>query len=347
MLRSYCGYRFSLKKWHGRPAREVTRKMRAPLQAMRYCTIFIFLLLTFAGVVRARTSTPDRKNGNQQVERVVAADPRVTVSVCVASGDITVHSWDRNEVRARISDGVQIELTRIDQAKSQTATELKLTVRGGRPTRGPSCLPLGDVELTVPRGASVKLQTSSGEISATEVARVTATSQSGTITLERVRGEADLNTIGGEISIRNSTGAFKLHTIGGSIDARDLGPTASGDSLEAGTVGGDIMLDRIQHQRVKLNTVGGEVTYAGRLSRGGRYSFQGISGRLRLLLPANSSFHLSGTLGSGGELSSDFKVTTERTSKYSPMRSVDAIVGNGDASITVSLFSGSIQIKKQ
>ena len=189
-------------KWHGRPAREVTRKMRVPLYAMRNCTIFILLLLSVSGQAHARNPAPDRNRGNQQVERTVAADPRVIVSACVASGDITVHSWDRNEVRARISDGVQIDLTRVDQDKTQTATELKLTVQGRRSARGSSCLPLGDVELTVPRGAGLKLQTSSGEITATEVAGVTATSQSGTITLEKVHGEVDLNTIGGEISVR-------------------------------------------------------------------------------------------------------------------------------------------------
>src|SRR6185436_12975001 len=234
--------------------------MRGPLYAMRNCTILILLLLTVPAVARARHPAPDKRS-YQQVERTVAADPRVTVSVCVMSGNITVHSWDRNEVRARISDGVQIDLTRIDQAKTQTATELKLTVQGRHSARGSSCLPLGDVELTVPRGAGLKLQTSSGEIIATEVASVIATSQSGTIRLEKIRGEANLNTIGGEISVRNSTGVFKLHTVGGSVEARDLGPAAAGDTLEAGSVGGDVTLDRIQHQRLKLNTVGGEVTY--------------------------------------------------------------------------------------
>jgi DUF4097 and DUF4098 domain-containing protein YvlB len=314
---------------------------------MRNYTIIICVLLSVSGLAHARKPPPDRNRRNQQVERTVAADPRVTVSACVASGDITVHSWDRNEVRARISDGVQIDLTRTDQNKTQTATELRLTVQGRHSTKGASCLPLGDVELTVPRGAGVKLQTSSGEISATEVAGVTATSQSGTITIEKVHGEIDLNTIGGEISVRNSTGRFNLHTVGGSVDARDLAPANAGDSLEAGSVGGDVTLDRIQHRRVKLNTVGGDLTYAGPLSRGGLYSFQAISGQLRLLLPANSSFRVKGTLGTGGELSGDFNITAKRASNYNPMRSVDAIVGNGDASIDVSVFSGSIQIRKQ
>lgn len=320
--------------------------MRVPLPSIHNCTIIICLLLSVAGVVRARNSAPDRRSG-QQVERTVAANPRVIVSACVMSGDITVHSWDRNEVRVRISDGMQIELTRVDQSKSPTATELTLTGRGRRSPRASSCLPLGDVELDVPRGATVKLQTSSGEITANEVARVTATSQSGTITIEKVHDEASLNTIGGEISVRNSTGTFKLHTVGGSIEASDLGPSTASDSMDASTVGGDITLDRIRHQRLKVNTVGGEAEYAGPLARGGRYSFQSISGHLRLLLPANSSFRVTGTLGAGGELSSDFNVTAEKASQYSPMRTVDAMVSKGDASIDISVFSGSIQIKKQ
>jgi DUF4097 and DUF4098 domain-containing protein YvlB len=313
---------------------------------MRNYTIAICLLLSISALAHAYNPGSDR-NRNQQVERTVAADPRVIVSACVASGDITVRSWDRNEVRARISDGVQIDLTRIDQDKTPTATQLTLTAQGRRSARGSSCLPLGDVELTVPRRAAVKLQTSNGEISVTEVAGVTATSQSGTITIEKAHGEVELNTIGGEISVRDSTGTFKLHTVGGSIEARDLGPANAGDSLEAGSVGGDVALDRIQHQRLKLNTVGGEVTYAGPLARGGHYSFQTISGQVRLLLPANSSFRLKGTLGVGGELSGDFNIAVDKASEYSPMRSVDAIVGKGDASINVNIFSGEIQIKKQ
>jgi hypothetical protein len=83
----------------------------------------------------------------------------------------------------------------------------------------------------------------------------------------------------------------------------------------------------------------------GPLSRGGHYSFQTISGQVRLLLPANSSFRLKGTLGTGGELTR-LQHSVEKASNYSPMRSVDAIVGKGDASIDINVFSGEIQIKK-
>src|SRR5262245_3686451 len=316
---------------------------------MRRWTIFISLLVLVSSTVWARPGTHERNKNSQQVERIAAADSRVLVTACVVSGGLTVNSWDRNEVRARISDGVQIELTRIDQSKSKLAGELKLTASDARANRRESCLTLGDIELTVPRGASVKLQTTSGEITATGVARVEARSQSGAIEVSRVHDEINANTISGEIVARDSTGAIRLHTIGGSIEARSLSETSATDSLEVSTISGDITLARINHQRVRANTTSGEIDYSGPLARGGHYSFQGISGKLLLSLPPDSSFRISGTLGAGGGMTSDFPLKDNAPAgRRSPsMRTIDSIIGTGDASISISFFSGSIHIKKQ
>src|SRR5262249_46570715 len=146
----------------------------------------------------------------------------------------------------------------------------------------------------------------SGEINAAEVARVEATSQAGAISVSGVHDEIKANTIGGEIEVRDSAGAIRLHTVGGSIEARNLSETSTTDSLEVSTIGGDITLARINHKRVRANTTSGEIDYSGPLARGGSYSFQGISGKLLLSLPPNSSFRISGTLGAGGDMTSDF-----------------------------------------
>lgn len=331
-----CRHRFNSKWRHGRLACEITRQM---------CVIF--LVLFAAGSLSADGRGADRNGNRQQVERTVAASPQVVVSACVASGNITARGWDRNEVHARVSDGVRIDLTRIDQTKSGTATELKLTVTDSRRS---SCLPMGDIELDVPRNATLKLETNNGDIRVTEVARITASSQSGSTRLTRVRDEVSVSTIGGEIFVRDSTGSFKLHAVGGSVDADDLGPATTGDVFEADTIGGDIVLSRVRHQRVRVNTVSGEADYTGPLSHGGRYTFQSISGRLRLTLPADSSFRLSGTLGPNGDIRNDFGPSSSEkdgVSRRSPMRQIDELVGGGDASINISFFSGSIQIRKQ
>ena len=302
-------------------------------------------------VVLAHPYERDRNKRPQQVERTAAADPRVTVSACTLSGSFTVRGWDRKEVRVRINDGVDVELTRIDETKSEQATELKVTSKGRRANTGAACLMFGDMEIDVPRGANVKLKTTSGNISVTEVARANLVTTSGGIRLAKMREETIATVIGGDLTVGDSTGSFRLHSTGGSIDARDLTPVAATDALTASTVGGEVTLTHVQHQRVSVNSVSGEVMYSGELLRNGNYSFQSLSGEVRLLLPARSSFRLHGSVGESVKITSDFDLNTQNQDLIPPgnrgPRRVDATIRSGEASIRVSLLTGSLRITKQ
>jgi DUF4097 and DUF4098 domain-containing protein YvlB len=310
-------------------------------------------LLTPGVVVSAHASGRDRGKRTQQVERIAAAESRVIVSACTLSGSFTVRGWNRNEVRVRISDGVEFDLTRVGQTKSEKATELKVTSKGRRSTSGNSCLMFGDMEMDVPRGASVKLQTTSGDISVTEVARLSVTATSGSITLIKMQEETSANVIGGDISVRNSTGSFDLHSTGGSIDARDLAPVAATDSLTASSLSGEVNLNHVQHQRVRAKSLSGELTYSGALLPNGYYSFQNLSGEVHLSIPANSSFRLEASVGESVKISSDFNLKyTQNQNVIDPglrsdPRHVAATVGSGEASIKVSMLSGALRISKQ
>src|ERR1700681_1471457 len=73
----------------------------------------------------ARTDKHTKKVSGPTVERVVAAQPDVAVSVCLVSGDIKVHGWDRNEVRVRSSDADAIEFRRsAGERESDPAKEI-------------------------------------------------------------------------------------------------------------------------------------------------------------------------------------------------------------------------------
>ena len=321
----------------------------------RLSVVALFVLLVIASEALGHGLKPDRRKTNQQVERTMAVDPRVSVSACVASGNLTVRGWDRNEVRARASDETQIELTRGDQTKSQTATELRVTA-GDRHRPGPnsSCIPSADIELDVPHGAGVKLQTSSGDIRVTEVARVEANSQSGSLTVTKLLGEVSLNTISGEISVHDSGGSFRLHTVGGRVDARNLVPTGLGGGFAASTVSGEVLLDHVQIPTVKANTVSGDIDFVGPLARAGRYDLQSISGRMRLVLPKDASFRLSASMGEAVKFNSEFNLnysenqnTTSVWNRGAGFRVIDATNGSGDAVIKVSLLEGSLQISKR
>ncbi len=292
-----------------------------------------------------------REKHAEQIERSLPAAARVVVSACTLSGSFTVRGWDRNEVRVR-SDGGEIELTRIDQTKSEQATELKVTSTTRRANARNSCLMFGGLELDVPRGAAVRLQTTSGDISVTDLARANVVTTSGSIDLTKMREETQATVIGGDISIRDSTGLFNLHATGGSIDARHLSAAAPSDTVTVSTVSGEVTLNQITHQRVNVNSVGGEVTYSGELLRNGSYSFQNLSGEIHLLLPANSSFRLLANAGAAVKISSDFHLNYAEGQNAGPgnrgePRRVSATVGTGDSLIRVQIMTGSLRISKQ
>ena len=304
-----------------------------------------------APAILANEPAGDRKRG-QQIERTAPASPHVVVSACTLSGSFTVRGWDRNEVRVH-TDGVEIELTRVDQTKSEPATELKVTGSNPRSNGRSSCLMFGGLELDVPRGASVKLQTTSGDISVTDVARANVLTTSGSITLTKMREHTEANVIGGDISVRDSTGSFNLHSTGGDIDARDLAPASAGDSLTTSTVSGEVTLTHIQHQNVNVNAVSGEVKYSGPLQRNGSYNFHNLSGEIWLVLPAKSSFRLYANVGESAKINSDFDLKEADNQNAVPPgrrrapRRVSATVGNGESLVQVDLMNGALRISKQ
>ena len=325
---------------------------------MRYRTLLIIpvLLVSWAAAV-ARPGKRTREPRGQQVERTTAATPDVVLSVCLGSGSLSVRAWDRNLVRVRWSDGQHVELRRPAAAgNSEPAKELTLSTDGALSRPRSSCLPFGDIELDVPSGANLQLQTRDAEVSVSGVARVEVVTQGATVSVQRVTRVVDVRSIGGDISVQDSKAAIKLHSVGGSIDVHRVAPGAPGDICEAGTVGGDITLAQISHGQVIVSTVNGDVSFSSSLAPGGRYSFQSIGGALSISLPADSSFRLNANLGRGGDVDSDFPLRSSSSAAQtsepvrrqgSGLQHVEAVYGTGDALINLSSFGGSVQLRKK
>ncbi len=228
----------------------------------------------------------------------------------------------------------------------------------------------------MPRGANVRLQTRDGDIQVADVSTVSANTQAGDLDLAGVKRSVEAHTIGGNISLRNSTGSAELHSVGGNIEAGGVGPAVAGDVFEAATVGGDIRLDKTSFVELEARTVGGDLSLSGPLAVGGRYEFKTISGDVSLTLPADSSFRLDAKLSRGAELVTDFplRLTSEPSAPLSqssrrtgPPAKDDAMIdpetlvkgsgyslqhirgvyGTGNALITVSSFSGAINLRKK
>lgn len=292
---------------------------------MKSRAVLISLLLVvlaanaFAGSGGARGKRGDDED--QKVERSVATDAAVQVSLCVASGNITVRGWDRQEVRARSMDAVQIELAHAVEATPGAAIkklEVAVFNKDEKDKPGGKCQAFSDIELNVPRGATVLVQTRDGDINIGEVAGAYAGTQSGDIEVEQVSRSIEVGSLGGNICLKDSSGRVSVSSAGGSVEAANLRPVEATDSFDVLTTSGDIALTQVTHKQINTKTVSGNLTMTGPLAPAGRYWFNSFSGDVTLAMPANSSFKLIAKVSQDGEIITDFPLTLTQTSAHAP-----------------------------
>jgi hypothetical protein len=165
------------------------------------------LILSLAGLTPAYDDKKVTPTGGEQVERTLAVQPQATITLCVASGALTVHGWDKQEVRVRSLDARQIEFRRIDKVKpnepAPPANRVDVMVfdKTSRANSKLDCQAIADVEMEVPAGATVQVQTRDGDIYIAGVAGAYAGSQNGDIIIERVTKLVEAGSVGGSISL--------------------------------------------------------------------------------------------------------------------------------------------------
>jgi hypothetical protein len=278
----------------------------------------LFAILAVPALAEPAVGPLDKdKVGEQKVERSVTVDSAVAVSLCVASGNISVQGWDRNEVRVRSADAVQIELAHAAQTSSGSSIkklEVAVFNKDEAEKPGAKCQAFSDIELNVPRGATVLVQTRDGDISITEVASAYAGTQAGDIEVQQVSRSIEVGSLGGNICLKDSKGRVSASSAGGSVAATNLQPVEQTDSFEVVTTSGDIELSQVTHTQINTKTVSGNLTMTGQLAPAGKYWFNSFSGDVTLAMPANSSFKLVAKVSQDGEIITDFPLTLTQSS---------------------------------
>ena len=288
-----------------RPGSKLTKKLLV-------VSAVVGLLFSLAG------STPahDEKNSGQpgeKIERSLPVDAHAIVTLCVASGALKVRGWDKNEIRVRALGAQHVDFRRIDKTKDTSKPPTRVDVmvlnRAGLANPRLDCQAFADVDMEVPAGATVQVQTRDGDIAIAGVAGAYAGSQSGDITIERAAKLVEAGSVGGSISLKDSSGRINLSSAGGWIEVVNVRPANAEDTFEVGTVSGDIQLDRVSVRKVTAKTVNGTVTMTGPLAKSGWYGFTNMTGDVVLALPADASFQLQAKVSERHDIVSDFKLT--------------------------------------
>jgi hypothetical protein len=270
--------------------------------------IIIFFLLLSSGVAFADGRG---SSGTQKIEKSIAALPSVAVSLCVDSGNVTVRGWDKNEVFARSSEVGRIELKGGYGMPSGGAAKVVVWLVDkptGAEEKG-GCDAFGDVQLMVPRGASLYLQTGDGTIDVSDVASVFARSETGDISVKKATRSVEVVSFSGEVTVANSTGRMAMKSVSGMLAAANVRPNDQADCFEASSISGDIALAGVNHPLVTVKTANGKIDFSGPLAHQGQYNFNTTSSDVTLSLPENSSFRLNARVAKDREVVSDFPLS--------------------------------------
>jgi hypothetical protein len=265
------------------------------------------LLFSLAG------STPANEEKNQpgqKVERALPVDSQAVITLCVASGTLTVRGSENREVRVRSADAEDIGFRRVDKPKDPNTPASRVDVmvldKTSRANPKADCLAIADVQMEVPANATVQVQTRDGDIDVAGVAAVYAGSQNGDISIAHATRLVEAGSVGGSISLRDSSGRVNLSSAGGGVEAVSVRGADADDTFEVGTVSGDIQLDRISNPKVMAKTVNGSMMMSGALVKSGYYAFTNVTGDVLLALPHDASFRLNAKVSEKRDIVSDF-----------------------------------------
>jgi hypothetical protein len=249
------------------------------------------------------------------------------------AGDITV----------RAGDGTQIELLATRHARRSPGLErIEVDIRAqeGRlaiVTRNPEQLNNAWVRLhlTVPKGTSFDLQTSSGRVEITGLSGGgNAETSSGRVVARDLSGTVSLHTSSGNMSVEGFEGTLKLHVSSGDIDLQAIEGV-----LDAQTSSGRLDV-RDAQGTARLDTSSGSIDYRG--TPAGECSFTAGSGSIRLRLPSDLGAGVDLKTGSG-TITLGFPVEGQAT----PQRVLGTIGSGDDATIYAETSSGSIRITSE
>ena len=283
-------------------------------------------------------------------EKSIAVEAKVNLQFCVSEGKVRINGWDRNEIRAYVNGGSQIGF-KILQKSRQNQNPVWVQALGFDPSKNripnaDECLSGDEIELDVPRGASIRLNSYDSEITIESVEKVWVDNGGGNIFLNEINGGIEAVTKQGGITVGKSGGTMNLGTNEGNIVAYEVSPSEIGDVFKAKTLNGMINLDRIEHRQIEINSFSGSISFAGEFLSGGRYLFGTHSGSVLLSIPETSSCQVNAFYGTG-QFVSDIRLQNERRTGGMGAQNVTGRIGNGEATLILKTYSGRLNIKKQ
>ncbi len=258
----------------------------------------------------------------------VAADGRLEIQN-VMEGTVTIRTWDqaRARVLARYEGDRAVEIR-------YSAPTLAIRVRPERLTSGETT----DFEITIPKRMSVEASGISMSFAGEGLGgTVSVNSVEGPVTLTGGRGNVAVNAVEGVVSVEGAEANISLNSVDGDVSVR-----RSTGVISVQAVDGSITLEGVTSDNVEVNTVDGDIIYAGTIRDDGRYFLSTHDGDVRMTVPEGTNARVSASTFTG-DLDAAFPITVEGDVDS---RRFSFTIGSGKALVEISTFDGTIELKR-
>ncbi len=283
-------------------------------------------------------------------EKSMAVSANVNILVCVSEGNLKVNGWERNEVRAFVSEGSQVGFAIIEKGK-QNNSPIWIKILGFDPATNKEnnpdqCLAGDTIEIDVPRGATLNVKSNVSEMRFDSIAKVTVENGGGDIFFSNIARGIEARTYEGDVTVEGSGGAMSLQSTTGNIIAFDVSSGEIGDNFKAKTGNGTITLKNIGQRQIEAGSNTGSINFNGKFLSGGQYIFGTSNGSIILSIPLDSSLKMFASYGYGA-FNSEIPLQNVERNTPSRLQNLSAQMGNGDATLKLTTINGAIRIKKQ
>jgi len=166
----------------------------------------------------------------------------------------------------------------------------------------------------------------------------------GSVRVERIRGEASVDSVGGTIVVADVSGHLWVRSIGGDIEV--VRPSGR---VEATSVNGSLRFVSPTGSQLRGSTTSGKIFYEGDFLSGGNYHFSDYSGDMEILTPPSASFELNAKTVRGKVVADPALSVVPRKRAISPLYGGNSLFGThntGAATVELTSFSGTIRIRR-
>ncbi len=269
-----------------------------------------------------------------EVERTVPASPNGTVKIENISGSVVVTGWDRDEVEVTGTLGREVEELEVDSGGGdvEIRVELPNRSRGGHTS--------AHLEVRVPRGSDLEIETVSAEITTEGVdGELSTESVSGSVSVDGRPRSVDVETVSGNVEIEAEAAEISVESVSGRVEVR-----GAAGRLDVESVSGRVEVTGDDLDQIDIESVSGSVNVDVSLAIGGDLDLSSHSGTVELSIPASTSARFEVTTFSG-RIENELGPPARKVSRYTPQKELEFTLGGGDGRINIESFSANVKLR--